>query len=115
MECLGVAQANITRRKWFGLGGTEKVSLAERTSGFYSALLILLLIPLLIVQLYVWICSNQSKQIDAIMPEYKAQFAALTTEYTKLNAATASKKPADWTADEIAAATKVTRRCGGAQ
>jgi hypothetical protein len=106
MECLGVAQANIKRRKWFG--GTEQVSLAERTSSFYSVLLIVLLVPLLIVQLYVWICSNQSKQIDAIMPQYKTQFATLTTEYTKLSAATANKKASDWTPDEITAATKVT-------
>jgi hypothetical protein len=50
MECLGVAQKSIEKRKWFGLGGLEKVSLAEQSSGRYSVILVVLLIPLLFLQ-----------------------------------------------------------------
>lgn len=107
IECLTVAQQNIARRKWLGLGAMEKVSLAERTSSLYATVLIVLLIPLLLLQLYVWICTTQSKQIDDLMPQYKAQFTALTDEYTKLGAATANIKSEDWTSDQVASAAKI--------
>ncbi len=107
IECLAVAQPNIAHRKWLGLGAVEKVSLAVRTSGLYSTVLIVLLIPLLLIQLYVWICTTQSKHIDDLMPQYKAQLSALNDEYTKLGAATANIKSENWTPDQVASAAKI--------
>jgi len=107
MECLAVAQPNIARRKWFGFGVIEKISLAEQTSNLYSRILVGLLAPLLLLQFYVWTCNTQSAQMSDNFPKYQKQFGDPTAEYTKLDVATSNVKAQDWNPDQKAAAAKI--------
>lgn len=108
MDCVAVAHEIVARRNWFWLGGIKKISLAERSSGRYLTVLVTLLVPLLFIQLYVWTCTNLSKQIDDLLAQDKSQFAQLYSEYIKFNQTTPSSKPFEtWSGDEIAAADKI--------
>jgi hypothetical protein len=108
MDCLAVAQENIVRRIWLGLGGTKKISLAQRSSSRYLKVLVVLLIPLLFLQLYVWTCTNLSKQIDDLLTQDRSKLVQLTNEYIRFDRTTPSSKPYDnWSGEEVADADKI--------
>jgi len=108
IDGLSVAETKVKKLKAFGLGGTEPVSLAERTSARYSVLLICLSVIFLVVQLYVWNCTNLSKQIDDLSTKDKPKWVQLTDDYAKLDAATANRLvTAPWSREEVAKADKI--------
>jgi hypothetical protein len=65
LECLAAGHPSIDRCT-FRLTSCEptKISIAERSSKRYFAVLIGLLAVILPIQLYVWTCTNLSKKID---------------------------------------------------
>jgi hypothetical protein len=66
VDCLSVSDQNVESPKWRFWQPKRKISLAERSSARYLVLLFLLLAITIPLQLYVWTCTNLSKEITDI-------------------------------------------------
>jgi hypothetical protein len=79
MECLLAADQSVTSRSWirFWRNG-KKYSLTERTSSRYLILLFCLLFVVTPFQLYVWVSTNMSKQLDDLVAAMTVQSGQLT-------------------------------------
>jgi hypothetical protein len=92
MESLAATYRNIEPRGGLKLWRRgQKYSLAERTSGRYLVLLSILLIVAIPIQLYVWVTTNLSKQVDQIMASLTTQTGQLAPIFSQLNSVTATK------------------------
>jgi hypothetical protein len=107
MDGLSVAEGKVKKFRWFGLGGTEEVSLAERSANRYFVVLIALVVPFLFGYLYVWTCTNLTKQIDDLLTQDKPRITQLTDDFNKLDIATRSKEATTWIPEEVAKAEKI--------
>jgi hypothetical protein len=108
MDCLAAAHRDINPSRMWLTGRTpRKISLAERSSRRYLIALFFLIIPLVLVQLYVWTCNNLSKRIEDLATASKTRFVALSDQFISLSAAT-SESGHLWTPDEGARGNKIT-------
>jgi hypothetical protein len=88
MDCLAATDQNVESPKWRFWQPKRKISLAERSSARYLALLFLLLAVTIPLQLYVWTCTNLSKEITDIYNDNQAIVNKNTEPFRKLHADT---------------------------
>ena len=85
MECLAASNRNIVARSWIRVWRNGSVySLAERTSSRYLMLLFLLLLFVTPLQLYIWVSTNLSKQLDAEVSDLTTRSAQLSAAYAPI-------------------------------
>jgi hypothetical protein len=88
IDCLTTAQTTVTMSRWWGLRrGRRELSLAERSSTRYFRTLLGFLIVLIMMQLYVWMCTSLSKRIDDLITTNLSLSSRLASQdYSKLEA-----------------------------
>lgn len=64
MDCIAMSKPVITHHSFLTPWQSRKISIAERTSGRYYAIIFILLMIIIPLQLYIWACSNLIKQLD---------------------------------------------------
>jgi len=102
MDCILTAKEQVPAAKWWWRrGGTEQVSLAERSSSRYLFALLSLLLLMIAIQLYVWMCTSLSRRVDEIFNAASASDSRLVlVEYDKLQGTgTAGTNPSRVAAD----------------
>lgn len=101
VDCLEATHRTLESPRWHFWQRRGKVSLAERTSARYLALLFLLLAITIPLQLYVWTCTNLSKEIGDIYSSNQAKISENSDAFRKL-AATTSDPKHTYTSEELA-------------
>lgn len=69
-------------------GGASPVTLAERSSSRYLVTLLSLLILMITIQLYVWMCTSLTKRVDEIFDASLKWQSQLALDFDKLGAST---------------------------
>ena len=85
MDCLTATRQRFASFNWFRFR-KEPVSLAARSSRRYLFLLFFFITVSLALQLYVWLCTMETKLIDSNLSKSQENAAALKTDYLKWNA-----------------------------
>jgi len=87
LDCLAAAHRNIPARSWFRFWRrSQSLSIAERTSSRYVILLFVLLIVVTPLQFSVWVLTNLSTKLDAMVAELAVGAAQLGAEKAQLPA-----------------------------
>ncbi len=115
MDCLAAAHRNINAyRLPFSGRAQRKRSLAERSSRRYLIALFFMIIPLVLLQLYVWTCNNLSKRIEDLAAANKTRFVAVSDQFISLSAEPGPRGASpQWTADEGARGNRITNESIG--
>lgn len=70
VESLRASEPRTRKQRWWHFGRTPHPrSIAERLSTLYTAWMVFLVIFVSVLQLYVWVCSSISKEIDDLVSE----------------------------------------------
>lgn len=100
MDSLTASNRDIEWRGWFPWRSSRKISLAERSSARYLRLLFCLVALVVPLQLYVWVCTNLSKQIADIFAANQTIISKNIESFQKL-AATTGDPGHTYTQDEL--------------
>jgi hypothetical protein len=84
MDCLEATQPSIKASGWLPFASGKTISLAQRSSGRYVTIMVVLLAIILVLQLYVWTCLNLSQKIDDFASATSEKLAPVEENYIKL-------------------------------
>jgi hypothetical protein len=85
LDCLAAAHRNISPCRIISfVSSGQKVSLSERTSSRYLFVLFALFLIIVPLQLYVWTCTNISKEIDELVNSNLKTLQRVSEDYNKL-------------------------------